>query len=274
MVPSSTAALVPAPFEAVCVAPRSVADPAQCLFYHSMDVPGHGPVEGQWDLRHGVDQYLGRVQFPGKRVLDVGAASGYLTFHMEKVGAQVIAFDLSPDESWDLVPFANSKHVESEEQRREVIRRLNNSFWFAHERFQSRARLVHGTVYDVPDSIGAVDVAVFGSILLHLRDPFLALQSACRLVRETVVVTDVLQRFYRPLQLLSMVRGVGRSMRFLPDWRKCAPRDSWWRLSPELVGAFLGVLGFGEQRVSYHKQSYRGRRVRLFTVVAKRRVSV
>jgi hypothetical protein len=30
-------------------------------------------------------------------------------------------------------------------------------------------------VYDMPPAIGPVDVAVYGSILLHLRDPFRAL---------------------------------------------------------------------------------------------------
>jgi predicted nicotinamide N-methyase len=38
-----------------------------------------------------VDPYLGNFDFVGKRVLDVGAASGFLTFEMEKRGAEVVA---------------------------------------------------------------------------------------------------------------------------------------------------------------------------------------
>jgi hypothetical protein len=45
-------------------------------------------------------------------------------------------------------------------------------------------------VYDVPAAIGPVDVATFGSILLHLRDPYRALAAVAPLVRETIVVTD------------------------------------------------------------------------------------
>jgi len=42
----------------------------------------------------------------------------------------------------------------------------------------SRARMVYGSVYAIPTAIGAVDVATFGSVLLHVRDPFIALQNA------------------------------------------------------------------------------------------------
>ncbi len=67
---------------------------------------------------------------------------------------------------------------------------INNAYWFCHRAFGSSARVVYGSVYDVPESIGPVDVATFGSILLHLRDPFRALSSALRLVRDTVVITE------------------------------------------------------------------------------------
>jgi hypothetical protein len=50
-----------------------------CLFYHTVDIPGHGVVRGQWDLRQQVDTYLGGYRFAGKRVLEIGPASGFLT---------------------------------------------------------------------------------------------------------------------------------------------------------------------------------------------------
>ena len=60
--------------------PRAVASLDECYFYHTMDVPGHGTIKGEWDLRGRVDDYLGNFDFSGKRVLDVGAASGILSF--------------------------------------------------------------------------------------------------------------------------------------------------------------------------------------------------
>jgi hypothetical protein len=34
--------------------PLKVEDPADCAFYHTMNVHGHGLVTGHWDLRGGV----------------------------------------------------------------------------------------------------------------------------------------------------------------------------------------------------------------------------
>jgi len=36
-----------------------------------------GPVEGAWDLRPGVDAYLGGVDVRGQRVVELGTADGY-----------------------------------------------------------------------------------------------------------------------------------------------------------------------------------------------------
>jgi 2-polyprenyl-3-methyl-5-hydroxy-6-metoxy-1,4-benzoquinol methylase len=84
--------------------PRDVTNLGNCDFYHTMDLPGYGTVEGGWDLRGSVREYLGGVSFTGKRVLDVGKASGFLTFHMESQGAEVVAYDLSEYHGWDVIP--------------------------------------------------------------------------------------------------------------------------------------------------------------------------
>ena len=43
----------------------------------------------------------------------------------------------------------------------------------------SKAKVVYGTVYEIPEEIGRVEVATFGSVLRHVRDPFLALRRHC-----------------------------------------------------------------------------------------------
>ena len=72
----------------IFAAPLKVEDPADCYFYHTMEVPGHGLMTGEWDLRGAVDDYLGKVAFAGQRVLEIGPASGFLTFEMENRGAE------------------------------------------------------------------------------------------------------------------------------------------------------------------------------------------
>lgn len=78
--------------ESIYAVKRNVKNIEECWFYHSMDLPEIGTVQGGWDLRGRNDDYLGSVEVSDKRVLDVGTASGFLTFEMEKKGAQVVSF--------------------------------------------------------------------------------------------------------------------------------------------------------------------------------------
>jgi len=171
--------------------PRRVTDLSDCYFYHVMDLPGYGEVGGEWDLRGGEESYLGGVSFQGKRVLELGTASGFLCRFMEGKGAEVIGFDLPADGFWDIVPFAGLDVSSTKLAMRDFIETLKNGWWFAHHLFGSRAKAVYGNIYDIPKEIGPVDIATFGAILLHLRDPFQALYSALRLTRELVIVTEV-----------------------------------------------------------------------------------
>src|ERR1700686_1537725 len=207
--------------ETVYAPPRVVSDLRDCYFYQTTDVPGYGLQAGEWDLRTGLRAYLGNVGVRGKRVLEIGTANGFICFAMEREGADVIAYDLSDEQDWDIVPFARSDSEAFRAERKQRIRQLNNAFWLSHRAFGSHARLVHGDVYSVPEEIGTVDICTFGSVLLHVRDPFLALQKALTLTGETVIVTeamglqDVPDRFrvYRKW-LPAVLRGAGPQ--FLP----------------------------------------------------------
>lgn len=128
--------------------------------------------------------------------------------------------------------------------------------------------MVYGHVSAIPEELGMVDISTFGSVLLHVRDPFLALENALRLTRETVIVTDVPSRLHLPSRLIGRVAGP--SMHFLPKYAKCEPKEAWWYLSPEIILNFIGVLGFEEATVSYHIQKYKGRNRKLYTIVGHR----
>jgi hypothetical protein len=251
---------------ALYAAPRLVTDINDCFFYHTMDLPGIGPVPGQWDLRGGVREYLGDVRFRGKRVLEMGTADGFLCFQMELRGAEVVAFDLSEHQSWDIVPSWQFDYRRQIIESKSMIRRLNNAFWYCHKLYRSRARMVYESVYSIPPEIGPVDITTFGCILLHLRDPFQALQNALRLTRETVIITEPLWPQYRPLYLKLIDRLGIPYMRFLARHSK----DSWWLLPPSVLKQFLAVLGFERCKVSYHRQLFGGRWQKLYTLTAER----
>jgi regulator of replication initiation timing len=97
------------------VQPRHVESTKDCYFYHTMELPGLGVMAGPWDLRDSVDEYLGHVSFNGKRVLDVGTASGFLTFEAEKRGAEVVSFDLLDASSQHLLPFRDKLYFVNHE---------------------------------------------------------------------------------------------------------------------------------------------------------------
>jgi SAM-dependent methyltransferase len=261
--------------DSIYAKPPSVPKIEDCYFYHTMDIPGHGLVQGEWDLRGSVQQYLGGLDFLGKRVLEMGTASGYLCLEMEKAGAEVVCFDLSEAHDWDIVPFARfgrdrlQAHMAA---RRTRIRQLNNAYWFAHHAHGSKAKMVYGSVYAVPEGIGHVDIATFTSILLHVRDPFLALWNALRLTRESVVITEVA----RDSRLVSvLIRRLGLpSMSFLPNHRTCDPMETWWSLSPDVLRRFIRVLGFERTHTTYFKvPTAVGKRL-LFTIVGQRTVPI
>lgn len=244
--------------------PRDIKSLEECYFYHTMDVPVHGTIKGEWDLRGRVDDYLGQFDFTGKRVLDVGAASGILSFHMEQQGAEVVSFDLSDDYDWDLVPFADNDTPAALSERRGHLRKINNGYWLCHRAFNSQARMVNGVVYDMPLSIGPVDVSVFGSILLHLRDPFLALENAARLTRETMIVSD-LSPFGR------LASRFKKNPRFMP--RSTDPKgisDGWFRLPPLLVQEYLAILGFRQCSLTWNKFQYGDKSRWIYTIIARR----
>lgn len=262
--------------ESVFVNAKEVLSLEECDFYHTMDLPEIGLVHGLFDLRSTIGTYLGNFKFKQKRVLEIGTASGFVCFSVERAGAEVIAYDLSPEFSWDMVPYAKFDGAALLEARKSHIGRLNNSFWLAHKKLESRAKVVYGTVYQIPPEIGSVDVTIVNSVLLHVRDPFLALQQAVSLTKETVIVTDA---FGYPTRLKRWLKKLmpdkTSTMRFAPNYRKCSPTETWWYLTPQFVQECLGVLGFENSVVSHHEQLYTNMgtqqtNVPMFTIVATR----
>ncbi len=214
--------------------PQTVDSIESCFFYHSMELPTLGLVEGAWDLRGVIDDYLGGVDVQGKRVLDIGAASGYLTFELERLGAQVVSFDIAEDGLFDCVPHAGGDLVALQEKMRGYADAIKRAYWLAHRLHGSSAQVVHGDVYDLPASIGAIDVAVFGMILGHLRDPFAALAAAARLEPQMIVVTN---------QTSPDDRGSGPYAHWMPS-RENGETNAWWGLSVGCLKQMLEVLGY------------------------------
>ena len=243
--------------------PIDVDDVELCHFYHVMDVPGHGTVGGDWDLRGGERAYLGDIPLAGRRVLEIGPASGFLTFHMESLGAEVVAVELGPDADWDIVPHQDLDLEAIATGRRRIMKRLRNGFWWAHARTGSTARVHYGDVYRLPDELGRFDVAVMAAVLLHTRNPLQIIDGAAR-VSDRIVITE---RAFPEIDQSSPLA------RFYPP-RGSTQWDTWWDFSPEFFVRYLEVLGFDDIVLSHHTQRFVQHEteyaIPMFTVVAER----
>jgi O-methyltransferase len=240
----------------------------ECDFYHTM-VFGDEVVHGVWDLRGGERAYLGRVDVAGLRVLEFGPATGYLSFHMERCGADVVCFDLPPGRAADIVPQEGHDLEEHRRLSRHYAERVRNSWWYGHRRLGSRCRAVYGDIYGLPRDLGRFDVATFGSTLLHLSRPFSALQQAAAVTDKAIVVTEPIPRVPEGEQAATL---------------EFAPVDTtrtvvvWWQLMPGAVIRMLRVLGFLSFHVGYHVQKHHphhaldapAEQSLFFTVVAER----
>jgi 2-polyprenyl-3-methyl-5-hydroxy-6-metoxy-1,4-benzoquinol methylase len=219
--------------------PRHVEDPSACWFYHTIDLPGLGAVKGNWDLRDRFDDYTGKVALAGKRVLDIGTASGFLSFEAERRGAaEVVSFDSASRDLHHAVPYPEVRRHRSnyydDSEHPDIFDTMRNSYWLSHRLLGSRAKCFYGNVYDLPDSLGQFDVVLVGQILAHLRDPLGALTSIAARCAGTMVITDSLLASDQPIAAF-------------PGHAKSPPsayrQVVWWQLSPVLLRNFLQIVG-------------------------------
>ena len=175
-----------------------------CYWYHTMDIPGFGTTPGNWDLRGKFPDYIGNVSVTGRTVLDIGAASSFLSFSAEQNGArEVVSFDIDRGERQHLLPFHNSlyfrNHAAWAEERTALFTRWKNAYWFAHRAYHSMAHAVYGDIYNIPQALGVFDVVIVGAVLEHLSDPIRALASISRVTGQTMIINTAVLNTDQPL---------------------------------------------------------------------------
>ncbi len=239
--------------------PRIVERLDDCDFYHVMNLPGGIETDGQWDLRHGLHDYLGGFDFAGKRVLEIGPASGFLTFSIEKMGGEIVAIELTHDHVWDFVPYADHERVQQARLDHKVhMERINNAFWYCHRAFKSKAKLCYANPYQLPE-IGKFDAALIASVLIHSQNP-VGIISECARRADTLIIVD---HFEPTLE--------GEPVCKLYPTPETFHWDAWWLFSTQFFRQYLSVLGFGNQTLTVHTQLWKGKPSgEIFTLVATR----
>jgi SAM-dependent methyltransferase len=257
-----------ADFQAALEAYHTPCEPEACDFYHTIETPSGQIFPGAWDLRGHESSYLGNVDVGGKRVLEVGPASGWLSAYLAKAGADLTVLDLPLGDAPELVPHPSIDHAQNEVSGAASVKRLINSWWFTKHAMSFKAKAVYADLYSLPSDLGQFDVTIFGSILLHLSNPFRALEEAASRTAETIVVTDV---FSAPDH--GPIAGLMEHTPTIALFNPTPPPIGvihWWALSPAIIERMLRLLGFNEITVSNHSPGNMLPPPPMFTVVGRR----
>jgi SAM-dependent methyltransferase len=246
--------------------PRFVADTKDCFFYHTIELPEFGLQKGEWDLRGEFADYIGNVSLTGKRVLDIGCASGFLSISAEAAGArEVVSFDMDDSSRQHWLPFhkklAYTDPVEFRKRHNLWVERWKNAYWLVHRLMNSKAKVVYGDVYDIPTALGSFDVVLVCSILEHLSDQVRALASAARVAADTIIITTPL------------IETSEKIARFEGDAARPEVDYVWWLYSIPVYREVLAMLGFTIERIEKKAFLFEnaGRRDERHIIVSRRR---
>jgi SAM-dependent methyltransferase len=256
------------------VDPIHVEDPSECIFYHKMDLPGIGTVGGSWDLRGRFDDYVAKTDLSGKTFLDVGTASGFLSFEAEKRGADVVSFDMDDKRRQHFLPYRGHPCYDDKEayyqQLNDGYQLWKNGYWLAHRTLGSKARLFHGDVYQLPTELGRFDVIIAGCIMMHLANPILALESISRVSADKIIIVDTIHPDEESRSAILQSRADDPGGHFI-----------WWVYSLGLYREVFAMMGYDiveTTRDTYECCDYRDaegnpetRPVQLTTLIARRR---
>ncbi len=199
---------------------KHVAELSRKAHYHSLELndgtvlPG---VNGLEVLRARLGSFPIPEDLRGRRVLDVGAASGWFSFEMERRGAEVVAVDC----------------VEYSELR--AVAELRGS--------RVDYRLLDVDELD-PASIGTFDYILFFGVLYHLRHPLLGLEKICALARDQVFVESF------------VADGLGErseacTLEFYETDELGGQIDNWFGPTTKCLLAMCRSAGFAQVKLEY-----------------------
>lgn len=207
-------------------------------WYHTLELGPDLVTPGLFDHRTYVERYGLPDDLTGLRALDVGAQDGFWSFELERRGAEVVALDLEDPAALDWPP----------RLREEGIKRMaggfpladGGAFGIAHRALDSSVQRRAVSIYDADAEQlgGKFDLVFCGTVLLHLRDPMLALERMAGLCRGRLVLAEEYSRRAERLPFSNLAEFRGES-----------PWMTWWIPTTKTWLSMVRCAGFdGVQR--------------------------
>ena len=263
--------------------------PKNCKFYHVQEIQGlDKPTKGPFDLRKNVYQLLGDCDYKNKSVLELGPASGFITFFLENLGAKVSCIDLSvKNDEWDTIPHVNVNWKKKQRLAMKDLSKVRNAFWFAHKQNKSNAKLIKTNIVKLPKSLPIHDYGLIATVLLHIQNPFLALRNMCSKVKERIIISDLVDDMgivstKHRFKFSNISKSLSSDYFNKNTFIKFLPRsnvmnlnyDTWWKLSPATIIEMMSILGFKKEKYLEHVQYCNNKPFDMYTIVFKRHVKI
>ncbi|MCU1429718.1 MAG: hypothetical protein JWL83_3718, partial [Actinomycetia bacterium] len=210
-------------------------DDSGLVWYHTIEFPDGSITPGMYDHRPLVPHYGFPASLRGKRALDVGSGDGFWAFELERRGAEVTSLDIETFADTDFPRALHRIYVDHP-----VKLSFRRGMEIAHRRLGSKVKLVNRAVYDLdPDDIGTFDFVHAGDILLHLRDPALALQRIRSVTDGECLLADVFDPALDEL-------GVGPGLtRYRGGWTDAM----WWAPALSTLAQMVADAGFRDVQI-------------------------
>jgi tRNA (mo5U34)-methyltransferase len=197
-------------------------------WYHTIDL-GHGvETPGFADHRRQMPLYGLPDSLAGKRCLDIATFDGFFAFEFEKRGAdEVVAIDIADRTQLDC-----PRWLLRDPEGFGLTGSMGDSFKVAHDILDSKVKRVEKSVYDLDPKVdGMFDLVFISDVLIHLRDPQLAVERAYSVCKGELIVADV----YSPeLEAFGDV----------PVANLIAPGETWWYQNVAGLRQMMTVAGF------------------------------
>lgn len=209
----------------------------ELTWYHTIELGDGIVTPGFFDHRGDVRHYRLPDDLSGQRALDVGLQDGFWAFELERRGAAVTGIDLERPEDLDWPPRLRPAGVSREGGGFPLAD--GTAFRFAREALQSQVDRVAVSAYEAtPERLGTFDLVFVGSVLVHLRDPMLALERLASLCTGRLILCEPHSRRLRWLPLGNVVQFTGES-----------PYMTWWLPTVRAWTSMIRCAGFDDVRV-------------------------
>jgi tRNA (mo5U34)-methyltransferase len=229
------------------------------FWYHTIDLGDGLVTPGSFDYRALVEEFGFPPSMSGMKALDVGSATGFFAFELERRGAAVTSIELPALSRWDCFPGESTTGIIGKIRERlpyhsvlpheEIIERfrtmseeelyrilLDDPFRFCHERLGSNVRRVYSTVYELEAALYGrrFDVVMLGDILVHSINPLAALASAASVCVGELIVADHILGAEDEAPALRYIGGASAG----------SDQAEWWRPNVAWFRQILTRLGF------------------------------